>query len=222
MTVAGTAAIADLSPPRLDFAVERVAAAEHAAVPTLLFGVHVDAGGRAIRSLSLNAQIRIDATRRRYSDEERERLYELYGPPADWSRTLRSLLWTHVATTVPSFEGEATLELAVPCSYDFEVAVASKYLHALGEESEVPLELLFSGTIFFAGAEGRLQVAHVPWDREARCTMPVRVWRQAVDAAFPNAAWLRLSRDTFDRLQAYRASRALLTWDAALEELLDA
>jgi hypothetical protein len=211
--------VADVAPPRLDFRVESLAAAEYAAVPTLVFRVHVDAGGREIRSLSLNTQLRIDAARRRYSDGERERLYELYGAPAEWSRSLRSLLWTHVTTNLPAFSGETTVELHVTCTYDFEV-VASKYLNALGE-GDVPLELLFSGTIFYPGDEGLLQVAQVPWDREARCAMPVRVWRQAIDTAFPNAAWLRLSRDTFERLQAIKSSRALLTWDAVLEELLD-
>jgi hypothetical protein len=48
----------------------------------------------------------------------------------------------------------------------------------------------------------------------------VRVWREALDRAFPGTAWIRVRRDVFDRLQAYKSTRALLTWDAALEELL--
>ena len=205
--------------PQLDFRVEDVEAAEYAAVPTLCFKLAIDAAGRDLRSLSLNVQIRIDAARRAYDDGERERLFELFGAPADWGRTLRSLRWTTTTVTVPAFSGSTTVDLAVPCTYDFDV-VATKYLHALGDGG-VPLELLFSGTVFFTGPAGGLQVVHLPWDREARCTLPVRVWREALDRTFPGTAWLRVRRDVFDRLQAYKSSRTLLTWEAALEQLLE-
>ena len=33
----------------------------------------------------------------------------------------------------------------------------------------------------------------------------VRVWREAMDRHFPGTAWLRLRRDTFDRLHAVKA-----------------
>jgi Family of unknown function (DUF6084) len=213
-----TDAAVELSAPQLELDVEGVEALEHAAVPTLAFRIGIDAGEHEIRSLALNVQIRIDAARRAYDDGERERLFELFGATVDWGRTVRSLRWTNASVTVPPFAGATTVELPVPCTYDFDV-VAAKYLNALADGA-VPLELLFSGTIFFAGPGGRLQVAHLPWDREARCLLPVRVWREALERAFPGAAWLRLRRDVFDRLQAYKSARALLTWDAALEELL--
>jgi hypothetical protein len=211
------APIADVT-PQLDFRVEEVGAADYAVVPTLCFRIAIDAGGRDVRSLALNVQLRIDAGRRAYDDAERERLFELFGAPADWGRTMRSLRWTVTSLTVPAFSGETVAELHVPCTYDFDV-VATKYLHALGE-GDVPLELLFSGTVFFAGAGGALQVVYLPWDREAKCALSVVVWREALERAFPGAAWLRLRHDVFDRLQAYKSKRALLTWEAALEELL--
>jgi hypothetical protein len=204
--------------PQLDFVVESVEAADHAVVPTLAFRLRVDAGDWQIRSVALNVQLRIDVVRRAYDDAERGRLFELFGAPRDWGRTLRRLRWTTASLNVPAFSGSTTVELAVPCTYDFDV-VATKYLHAL-EDGEVPLELLFSGTVFFAGPDARLQVAHLPWDREARCELPVRVWREALDRAFPGTAWLRVRHDVFDRLRAFKSERALLTWDAALEELL--
>ena len=204
--------------PELAFSVEAVAAAGHSAVPTLCLVVCIDAGDWEIRSVALNVQLRIDVVRRAYDEAERERLFELFGAPRDWGRTLRTLRWTTTSLNVPQFSGATTVEVAVPCTYDFDV-VATKYLHALSG-GDVPLKLLFSGTIFFAGAEGRLQVAHIPWDCEARCELPVRVWRDAVESAFPGTAWLRVRRDLFDRLQAYKSERALLTWDATLEELL--
>jgi len=41
-----------------------------------------------------------------------------------------------------------------------------------------------------------------------------------MDRYFPNAGWLRLSRETIDRLQRFRAERALPTWEQAIEALL--
>jgi hypothetical protein len=46
------------------------------------------------------------------------------------------------------------------------------------------------------------------------------MWRDAMQAAFGDSAWLRLPRDTFDRLYAFRAQRGLASWEAAIEELL--
>lgn len=204
--------------PALDFRVESVGAVEHAVVPTLVFRLGVDAGGRDVRALALNVQIRIDARRRAYDADERERLFELFGPPEAWDRALRSLRWTTTSLMVPPFAAEANVELEVPCTYDFEVA-AAKYLHALGD-GDAPVELLFSGTIFYAVEGGGLRVAQIPWDREARCLLPVRVWREALERAFPGTAWLRVRRDLFERLRAFKSERALPTWDAALEELL--
>ena len=204
--------------PELAFSVDSVDAAEHTAVPTLSFLLAIDAGDWEIRSLALNIQIRIDAARRAYDDAERVGLFELFGATRDWGRSLRGLRWTTTSLNVPQFTGATTVELSVPCTYDFDV-VAAKYLHALGE-GDVPLELLFSGTVFFTDPDRGLRVARLSWDREARCELPVRVWRAAMDSAFPGTAWFRVRRDLFDRLQAYKSRRALLTWDAALEELL--
>jgi hypothetical protein len=51
--------------------------------------------------------------------------------------------------------------------------------------------------------------------------MPVSVWRQAMDRHFPNTAWLRLGRESFDRLTAYKARHAFVSWDAAIDSLLE-
>jgi Family of unknown function (DUF6084) len=204
--------------PELEFSIERVEPLRFAAVPTLGFGVRIErVGGPKVRSIALNAQIRIAATRRPYDPATQERLF---GGPEVWGRGLRSLPWTNAVGQVPPFDDSTVLELEVACTYDFEVA-ASKYLHALSD-GEVPLELLFSGTVFYSGAQGALQVTLVPWEKEATYRMPVRVWREMMDHYFPNSAWLRLHQDTFDRLYDYRSRNALLTWDRTLESLLDA
>jgi hypothetical protein len=43
-----------------------------------------------------------------------------------------------------------------------------------------------------------------------------------MDHYFPNSAWLRIRKDTFDRLYEYRSRHALLTWERTLESLLEA
>jgi hypothetical protein len=205
--------------PALELAIDEVSSVAQSAVPTLSFRLLIDAGGREIRSIALNVQVRVDATRRRYEPGDEQRLLELFGPRERWGRTLRSLMWTTVSTTVPHFVGKTHADLYVPATYDFDV-VAAKYLNALGG-GEVPLELLFSGTVFYANAEGRLQVAPISWEHEVKAVLPVAVWRAAIDSAFPGSAWLRLRRDAFDRLWAFRAKRALPSWEATLDELLD-
>lgn len=205
--------------PELDFAVLDAGPLAHAAVPALRFDVRVSSrGGEAIRSVVLETQIQIAARRRGYDDPTEVRLYELFGEPERWGSTLRTLLWTRVTQVVPAFTGETVVELAVPVTYDFEV-VASRYLDAV-RDGDVPLELLFGGTLFYAGPDGRLQTARISWDREAEYRMPARVWHETMERAFPGTAWVRLRRDTFDRLQAYKSRGALTSVDAAIDQLL--
>jgi hypothetical protein len=206
--------------PELDFAVVDAGPLPHAAVPALRFDVRVSCrGGEAIRSVVLETQIQIAARRRGYDAQTETRLYELFGEPERWGTTLRTLLWTRVTQVVPAFTGETVVELAVPVTYDFEVA-ATRYLDAV-RDGDVPLELLFGGTLFYAGPDGRLQTSRVAWDREAEYRMPARVWRETMELHFPGSAWLRLHHDTFDRLQAYKSRRALTSFDAALDQLLE-
>ena len=206
------------SAPALDFAVESAEAVRHAAAPTVAFALRISSDV-AVRSAMLQAQIRIAAPDRPYDDETQERLRDLFGPPEGWGRTLRSLLWAHATVLVPAFERTTTVELPVPCTYDFEVA-AAKYLYAL-RDGDVPLELLFSGTVFYAGAGGALRTARISWASESAFRMPVSVWQEAVERAFPGSAWLRVRRDVFDRLVAYRTRRTLPTWEDVVDELLD-
>jgi Family of unknown function (DUF6084) len=204
--------------PRLGFTVDSAEAVRHTAAPTVSFRVRVDSD-LPVRSLSLTAQIRIETTRRAYDPIDEERLVELFGERSRWGQTLRSLLWTHAAVVVPPFTGSTTVDLPVACTYDFEVASA-KYFHALGD-GEVPLAFLFSGTVFYSGENGLLRTALISWDHEAEYRMPISVWKGAIENHFPGSAWIRVRRDVFDRLYAFKAQRSHLTWEAALEDLLE-
>jgi hypothetical protein len=206
--------------PELAFAVVDASRLEYAAVPTLRFALRVESvSGEPIRSLLLDTQIQIAARRRRYDEAARERLFELFGPPADWGTTLRTLLWTRLTTVVPPFTGATVVDLPVPCSYDLEV-VASRYFDAL-EDGEVPLEFLFSGSVFYAGEDGRLQTARLSWEQEAAYRLPVAVWKETLERYFRGTAWVRMPKASFDRLAAYKARHALATWGDALDALLE-
>ena len=219
MTAAGPwAAMQAGSIPALDLAVTGAARLEHAASPTLRFVLRVDSGGVAVRSVLLDTQIRIAATRRAYSHASDDRLFELFGPRADWGTTLRSLLWTRTTLVVPPFTGTTDVDLLVPCSYDLDVT-ATRYFGAL-DDGDVPLEFLFSGTLFYTADDGRLQTVRLSWDLEAEYRLPVAVWRETMDHHFPGTAWLRLDQASHDRLVAYKSRRALPTWSAVLDEML--
>jgi hypothetical protein len=208
--------------PDLDFSVESAQALPFAVAPTIALKLRIiQKGPEPIRSIALGVQVRIAAAQRPYSSTEQDRLLEVFGEASRWAQTLKSLLWTLVHVQVPAFTGETVVDVAIPCTYDFEV-VSARYFDALqASGGDIPLELLFSGTVFYASSHG-LQVEQISWAKEARFAMPVNVWQEVMALYFPNSAWLRIHKDTFDRLHAYRARHALPSWEAALENLLDA
>lgn len=207
--------------PDLSFQVERAEPEPFAVVPLLLFKLRVSqapAGAVPIHAVALRCQIRIEPAKRRYGTGEGERLLDLFGKPERWNQTLRPMLWTHTGCDVPPFTDSILVNLPVPCSFDFNVA-ATKYFHAL-EDGEVPLILLFSGAVFHESEDAGLQVAQIPWDREATFRLPVPVWKEMMERYYPNSAWLCLRRDVFDRLSEYKSRQGLPTWEQALESLL--
>ncbi len=201
--------------PALTFSVTGAARVEHAAVPTLRFVLGV-ASDSPVRSVMLDVQVQIAARRRGYDEPAHDRLFELFGPVADWGTTLRTLLWTRTTVVVPGFSEHTEVNVDVPCSYDLEVA-ASRYLDALSD-GEVPLEFLFSGSVFYMDS-GALQTTRLSWESEAGYRLPVQVWKETMERYFRGTAWVRLSKESFDRLSAFKSRNALATWDDALAEL---
>jgi hypothetical protein len=204
----------------LEFAVRDVVAEDYAVSPQLIARLRVtETSGGSVHALLLRCQVKIDVQRRRYGDGEAAGLLDLFGPRTRWADTLRPFPWIHATAVVQGFTGATDVDLVLPCTYDVEVT-ASKYLHAL-RDGAVPLELLFSGTVFARGATG-YEVTQIPWDREARFDLPVATWRGLMDRYFPNTGWLRLHRDTLDALGRYKSEHGLLSWDDAVTALLDA
>lgn len=206
--------------PDLNFEVIGVAVPPFAAVPTLTFKLRIDNSNEEerIQSVALQSQIRLAVTRRRYSPQEQERLLELFGEPERWGETLRSLLWTHASANVPRFTGSTVADLPVPCTYDFEV-VSAKYFDAL-DDGAIPLNFLFSGTIFYENEEGNLRIGQISWSKEANYRLPVAVWKEMIARYYPNTAWIRLHKDVFDQLYRYKATHALPTWEQVIMRLL--
>jgi hypothetical protein len=190
----------------------------YAATPTLAFAVRIaELTGAGVHAIALRCQIRIEPRRRAYTVAETERLVDLFGAAPRWTETLNPIQLATVSVMVPGFTGETDAVVPVPCSYDLEIA-STRYFHAV-EDGTVGLLLLFSGTAILADRTG-YTVEQLPWTAESRYRLPVSVWRDMVERDFPNAAWLRCSRETLDALGRYRSRHALPTWDHTLTALL--
>ena len=201
------------------FSVLAVEPVEHALAPTLRFQLHVsDPDGRAIYAIALQTQIQVDPARRAYDGETRERLVELFGSPERWGATTHSFNWARVDTLVPSFTGATSFELEVHCTYDLEVA-ASKYFYSL-PGGDVPLSFHFTGMVLYRDEGEQLRVTGVPWACSARWSMPVDAWKRAIANVYPGGGWVRLSTETLDALQSFKAREGHHTFDATVAELM--
>lgn len=208
----------DVQTPDVTFAVSKVDPELYAVTPTLTARVGITTVDDVpVHAIALRAQVRLDPVRRGYSDAEAEGLVDLFGSRDRWATTQHTFLWQHTATMVPGFTGATQIDLPLICTYDFDVA-ASKYLHAL-RDGVIPLQFLFSGTVFYRGTHG-FTVHQVPWDREDHHDLPVSVWRELIRLHYPNTGWVRLHHDTLTALTAYRSAHGLLSTDDAITALL--
>jgi hypothetical protein len=195
-------------------------AERYAVVPSLTLTLRIsETSGQRIDAIALRCQIRIEPARRRYSGAEAERLNDLFGDTERWATTLRPMQLVTVATMVPGFSGSTEIDLPINFTYDLEIG-STRYFASL-DEGEVPLLLLFSGTVFSV-VDGRIQVQQVPWSKEAAYRLPVSVWREAIDAHFPNSAWIKMSGQTLEELLRFKTAHALPTWDRTMQALLAA
>ena len=174
--------------PELAFRIEGAGPLEHAAEPTMRFSLGIESVSRVpIRSIVLDVQIQIAARRRGYDAAAQERLVELFGTPERWGETLRTLLWSRPTVFVPRFEERTLVDVLVPCSYDLEVS-ASRYFYSL-EDGVVPLEFLFSGSVFYSNPDGLLQTTRIAWSQVRLRGSPrrparraLRSWEEAIDS----------------------------------------
>lgn len=214
--------------PAFRFAVTGADHDAHAVGPTLRLYLRItETTGTRVHAVALRTQIRIEPARRRYAPAERARLVELFGEPSRWGRTLNPMQLATVSTVTTSFTGEHGVALEVPLTFDTEIA-STRYFRGLspadGEGDgggEVPLLLLFSGTVFYE-ADAGVQVGLVPWHSEAAFGLPVTVWTGMMRAHHGGTAWLQLPAATLEELSAWRAARALPNWEQTFSALLAA
>ena len=200
------------------FAVLGVTAEPYAMTPHLTARLRIEEGaGRVVHAIVLRCQVRVEPQRRRYGAAEQDALRGLFGEHTRWAETLKPFTWMHATAVVPGFTGATEVDLPLPCTYDLDV-IGTRYLHAL-DAGDVPLDFLFSGTVFLRGGNG-FAVEQVPWSCEARHALPVAVWRTMMDRYFPGSGWLRVSDDVLAELAAYRAAHDLTGWDETLRKLL--
>jgi hypothetical protein len=205
--------------PELSFSLSSVEIERYAMMPTLRFRLEIGATA-ATENIALQCQLRIEPMRRAYGGGEHDRLADLFGEKTRWGETLKSFLWTNVAVNVPRFDRKILVDVMVPCSFDFDIA-ATKYFHGL-ESGDVPVSLLFSGSIFYRDTQDRLQISQLSWSHGVSHRLPAALWHALMDQYYPNAAWLRLDRDTFERLYALKRQMGAPSFDAALTQLLTA
>jgi hypothetical protein len=202
----------------LEFAVADIFAEPYAAAPQLTARLRIsETSGQRVHAIALRCQVRIEAQRRPYAVADETGLRGLFGERDRWAQTVKPFMWMQSSAMVQGFTGETEVDLALPCTYDFDVA-ASRYLHSVGEGT-IPLALLFSGTVFTRGEAG-FGVEQVPWDREAAYALPVSVWRQMIATYFPHTGWLRLDQDVLAGLADFRSRHGLTSWEETVQVLL--
>jgi hypothetical protein len=208
--------------PELHFQIEGAEVVPHAATPLIALKLRITnfPATETIHAVTLRCQVQIEPAKRRYLPNEQEKLLDLFGTPERWARTVKPLLWMNTSVAVPRFTAELLVDLELPCTFDFNVA-ATKYFHAL-DAGDIPVAVMFSGTLFYEGLEGALQISQVPWDREAGFRLPVSVWKEMMEMHHPNSAWLCLRRDSFEQLYNYKVRHGLPTWEQAIAKALAA
>jgi hypothetical protein len=207
--------------PELNFDILSAEIKPYAAAPTLIFKLKItnEIENEEVYAAGLKTQVRIDAMHRKYEQETKARLREVFGTPERWGQTLKSLYWKQITVPVPRFTGQTVVDIPLECSEDISAA-AGKYMHAV-EEGPVPLAFIFNGSIFYNGHEKNVQVKQLPWDKEAVYALPIEVWDNLLDSYFPDSKWLRVPNKIFDKLNTYKAKNAHPTLNYCLETLVN-
>lgn len=201
-----------------EFSVVDVFAEPYAAAPQLTARLRIqETSGETIHAIALRCQVRIEPQRRRYEEADESGLRALFGDRDRWIDTLKPFLWMQCSSMVQGFTNITEVDLALPCTYDFEV-IGSRYLHAVGE-GDIPIVFLFSGTVFTKGVKG-FGVVQVPWDCEASYQLPVQVWQQMIASYYPHTGWIRLDHDVLTGLAEFKAQHGLTTWEETIQSLL--
>jgi len=202
---------------KLTFEMVDATADRFSAAPIVRLRVRVRLEGEAIDALALHVRVQIEPAGRAYDTDEELLQQELFGKRERWVQSVRPLQWTECAVMLNAFTGETTFDVPIACTYDLQVA-SSKYASAL-KDGNIPVRLLFTGTIF-RGAQSGFAVEMLSWNSERQGRVPVATWQEAMERVFPGQAWIRVDRPTFAALRRYRTEHALYNWEDAFAHLL--
>ena len=78
----------------------------------------------------------------------------------------------------------------------------------------------FTGTIFYRGEGGKMQIIKVPWECSTRYAMPLATWREMIEHYYSGTGWVALGDDTLESLSRRKAARGLHSFDATVAQLL--
>jgi hypothetical protein len=198
----------------LDFSLKGLSMLPFAATPQLALDLGI-AADKPVHSLMLHCHLRVDVSERDYDAATLERLQDAFGLPDCWGHMLTTLQWTQLHRVVPAFEGSTRVEVLLPCSYDFGLAI-TKYFDAL-DQGDIPMTMVFSGTVFHG--PGR-EVAPVPLGKQLKFELPLYLWQETVHHYYPNSVWLCLNKEVFDQSHTFKRLSGAPTWDQAMTRLL--
>ena len=108
----------------LGFQVEGTEIVPYAVSPLLALKLRVSNADELepIQTVVLRCQIQLEVARRRYNANEQGRLLDLFGESQRWGQTLRPLLWANTNVVVPPFTASTSVDLQLPCAFDFNIA----------------------------------------------------------------------------------------------------
>jgi hypothetical protein len=194
--------------PDLSFTVEAMEPVLDAAAPRLLARVRIvnACSGELVQSINLRSHVQVEAARRRYTSEETAALADLFGSPERWAMTLKPLWWANTQVTAAAFLGSTLVDVSIPFSFELNLGVP-KYMSAV-QQGDVPLAFLFSGTVFYVGPNNRVQIAQIPWDREAAFRLPVSACKQLLASSGAGSSWTALHTAVADRIERLRTVNA--------------
>ena len=173
----------------LDFTCTGADADRYAATPTILLHLRItETTGTPVHALALRCQIRIEPIRRRYNDEEAEGLADLFGDRSRWGETLKPLQLAFVTQMVPGLH-----------RLDRRRPPPAVQLRLRRRRAQVPVRGARRRRAAVAAVQrddlhrrpGHRSVTPVAWQKETTYSLPVAVWRDAMDQHFPGAAWLQ-------------------------------
>src|SRR4051794_22984471 len=98
--------------PNLKFEIISSEVKRYAVLPTLSFQLQItnDVEGEEVYAAALKCQVMIEAVKRTYNEESKDKLHELFGEPFRWDETLTSFFWTIINIPVPRFTGKTVVE----------------------------------------------------------------------------------------------------------------